>query len=106
MLIYFKKISERGKLNKLETLELCGQVIAQGKIDLVRNWVNDNKLESCAELGDMVNKFDKRLALKIYQDGKLHDKVVAIFNEMGRVDEAMKYAQQNGVQVNVAESLR
>lgn len=25
---------------------------------------------------------------------------------MGRVDEAMKYAQQNGVQINVAESLR
>lgn len=25
---------------------------------------------------------------------------------MGRVDEAMKYAAQNGVQVNVAESLR
>jgi hypothetical protein len=50
----------------------------------------------------MVNKLDKTLALKIYQDGKLHDKVVAIYNEMGRVDEAMKYAQQNGVQINVA----
>jgi len=25
---------------------------------------------------------------------------------MGRIDEAMKYAQQNGVQVNIAESLR
>lgn len=54
----------------------------------------------------MVNKLDKNLALKIYQEGKFHDKVVAIYNELGRIDEAMKYAQQNGVQVNIAESLR
>ncbi len=81
-------------------------MLAQGKIDLVRTWAGNNKLEPCVELGDMVNKLDKTLALKIYQDGKLHDKVVAIYNEMGRVDEAMKYAAQNGVQVNVAESLR
>lgn len=44
LLIYFQKLLERGKLNKLETLELCGPVVAQGKIDLVRNWVNGNKL--------------------------------------------------------------
>lgn len=106
LLIYFQKLLERGKLNKLETLELCGPVIGQGKIDLVRNWVTSNKLEPCVELGDMVNKQDKNLALKIYQDGKFHDKVVAIYNELGRIDEAMKYAQLNGVQVNVAESLR
>lgn len=106
LLIYFQKLLERGKLNKLETLELCGPVLGQGKIDLVRTWAGNNKLEPCVELGDMVNKLDKTLALKIYQDGKLHDKVVAIYNEMGRVDEAMKYAAQNGVQVNVAESLR
>jgi hypothetical protein len=61
-------------------LELCGPVLAQGKIDLVRNWVTSNKLECCAELGDMINKLDKALALKIYQDGKLHDKVVGIYN--------------------------
>jgi clathrin heavy chain len=106
LLIYFQKLLERGKLNKLETLELCGPVIGQGKIDLVRNWVTSNKLEPCVELGDMVNKQDKNLALKIYQDGKFHDKVVAVYNELGRIDEAMKYAQLNGVQVNVAESLR
>jgi len=47
LLIYFQKLLERGKLNKLETLELCGPVVAQGKIDLVRNWVNSNKLEPC-----------------------------------------------------------
>ena len=34
-------------LECLETLELCGPVVAQGKIDLVRNWVNSNKLEPC-----------------------------------------------------------
>lgn len=64
----------------METLELCGSVLGLGKIDLVRNWVNTNKLENCAELGDMIGKQDKNLALKIYQDGKVHNKVVEIYN--------------------------
>ena len=67
LLIYFQKLLEKGKLNKLETIELCGPVLAQGKIDLVRTWAQGNKLESCVELGDLVARFDKVLALKIYQ---------------------------------------
>ena len=59
LLIYFQKLLERGKLNKLETLELCGPVLAQGKIDLVRTWAANNKLEPCVELGDLVGKLDK-----------------------------------------------
>jgi clathrin heavy chain len=58
LLIYFQKLLEKGKLNKLETLELCVPVLSQGKIDLVSNWVNNNKLENCQELGEMVAKFD------------------------------------------------
>jgi len=67
LLIYFQKLLEKGKLNKLETIELCGPVLAQGKIDLVKTWAAGGKLDSCVELGDMVGKFDKLLALKIYQ---------------------------------------
>lgn len=44
LLIYFQKLLEKGKLNKLETTELCGPVLAQGKIDLVRTWAGGNKL--------------------------------------------------------------
>jgi hypothetical protein len=34
----------------------------------------------------MVSKLDKALALQIFQDGKLHNKVVDIYNELGRAD--------------------
>lgn len=44
LLIYFQKLLEKGKLNKLETTELCGPVLAQGKIDLVKTWAAGNKL--------------------------------------------------------------
>jgi clathrin heavy chain len=54
----------------------------------------------------MVGKQDKALALKIYQDGGLHNKVVDIYNELGRVDEAMSYAQKNGIKVDVGASLK
>jgi clathrin heavy chain len=78
LLIYFQKLLEKGKLNKLETLELCVPVLSQGKIDLVSNWVNNNKLENCQELGEMVVKFDKHLALKIYTEGKFNQKAVQL----------------------------
>lgn len=48
LLLYFQKLLEKGKLNKLETMELCGPVLAQGKIDLVRNWVTNGKLDNSA----------------------------------------------------------
>lgn len=106
LLIYFHKLLEKGKLNQLETIELCGPVLAQGKIDFVRNWVNTGKLENCGELGDMIAKHDKALALKIYTEGKVHNKVVQLLNESGRIDEAMKYGTANGIAVDPSESLR
>ncbi len=67
LLVYFQKLIENGKLNKLETIELSGPVLAQGKIDLVRNWVQQGKLNCSEELGDSVAKHDMGLACKIYQ---------------------------------------
>lgn len=106
LLIYFQKLLEKGKLNKLETIELCGPVLAQGKIDLVRNWASSGKLESCMELGDMIAKQDKSLALKIYTDVGAHAKVISIFNEQGRLQEASEYAARNNYNIDYTEQLR
>lgn len=54
----------------------------------------------------MVGKQDKALALKIFQDGGHHNRVVDIYNELGRVDQAMGYAQKNGIKVDVGASLK
>ena len=97
---------EKGQLTKLETMELCGPVLLQGRLELVKNWVTAGKLDNSEELGDMVGKYDKGLALKIYQDGQIHRKVVQILNEQGRMDEATKYAQAKGIPIDYSESIR
>ena len=73
---------------------------------MVRTWVGGNKLENCSELGDMVGKFDKALALKIYQDAKEHGKVIQILNEQGRLQEASEYAGRVGFQIDYTEQIR
>lgn len=45
-----------------------------------------NKLDNSEEFGDLISKFDKTLALKIYQDGQIHKKVIQILNEQGRMN--------------------
>ena len=66
----------------------------------MKNWANSGKLDNSAELGDLVAKHDKALAMKIYKDGEVHQKVVQILNEQGRVDDATKYAQSVGLPVD------
>jgi clathrin heavy chain len=105
LLIYFQKLLEKGKLTKLETLELCVPVLTQGKIDFVSNWVNNNKLEMCQELGDMVARFDKNLALKIYTEGKHNQKAVQMMMEMGMQEQAMKYAEETNTPVDMSATL-
>lgn len=105
LLIYFQKLLERGRLNKLETLELCVPVLSQGKIDLVSNWVNNSKLENCQELGDMVAKFDKHLALKIYTEGKFNNKAVQLMMEMGLSEQAMEFAGKTGTPIDMGATL-
>lgn len=46
LLIYFQKLLEKGQLTKLETMELCGPVLAQGRVELVKNWVAGGKLDN------------------------------------------------------------
>lgn len=106
LLIYFQKLLEKGKLSKLETMELCGPVLNQGRVELVKNWANSGKLDNSEELGDMVARYDKGLALKIYQDGDVHKKVVQLLNEQGRMDDANRYAQSKGIPIDYSETLR
>ena len=50
-------------------MELCGPVLNQGRVELVKNWVSGGKLHNSEELGDMIARYDKGLAMKVYQDG-------------------------------------
>lgn len=48
ILTYFGSLLEKGKLNKLESLELAKPVLQQGKKDLLAKWLQEDKLD-CSE---------------------------------------------------------
>jgi clathrin heavy chain len=54
ILIYFITLLETCKLNEIESLELCRPVLAQGKINLVEDWISKDKLTLSDALGDAI----------------------------------------------------
>lgn len=51
LLLYFQTLLEKGKLNAYESVELCRPVLAQGRINLIEKWLQEDKLECSEELG-------------------------------------------------------
>ena len=65
---YFQILLKKGRLNKLESIELARPVVKQGKTPLLMGWIKDNKLEPSAELGDLVSQLDVKIAVRIYKE--------------------------------------
>lgn len=95
LLTYFGVLLEKGKLNKIESLELCRPVLAQRK-QLVEKWLQEDKLECSEQLGDEVKPHDLKLALSIYYRAGASDKVIACFAETGQYDKIVAYAKKSG----------
>ena len=68
VLQYFQVLLARGKLNKLESIELARPVVKQGKTPLLKKWIQEKKLEASAELGDLVAQLDIKIAVHIYKE--------------------------------------
>ncbi|WZZ62842.1 hypothetical protein YC2023_062949 [Brassica napus] len=54
LLQYFGTLLTKGKLNSYESLELSRLVVNQNKKNLLKNWLEEDKLECSEELGDLV----------------------------------------------------
>ncbi|PAV87121.1 hypothetical protein WR25_08711 [Diploscapter pachys] len=106
LLQYFGILLDQGKLNKYETLELCRPVLAQGRKELLNKWLNDQKLECCEELGDLVKPHDISVALSIYLRGNVPHKVVQCFAETGQFDKIIMYAKKVGFEPDYLQQLR
>lgn len=96
LLQYFGALLERGKLNKVESLELVRPVLAQGRKELLENWLKEDKLECSEELGDLVKPIDTTLALSVYFRAEAKAKVVLCFAEVGQYDKIVAYATKVG----------
>lgn len=96
LLQYFSVLLEVGTLNAVESLELVKPVLAQGKKQLIEQWLNADKLGCSEELGDLVRNFDLKMALQIYYRAEIRPKVVGIFAETGQYDKIVTYCQRVG----------
>lgn len=94
LLTYFGVLLEKGKLNKVESLELCRPVLQQGRKQLVEKWLTEDKLECSEQLGDEVKPHDLKLALSVYYRAGASDKVIALFAETGQYDKIVAYSKK------------
>jgi clathrin heavy chain len=94
ILTYFGCLLEKGKLNKLETVELAKPVLQQGKKELLQKWLQEDKLDCSEELGDIIKPMDIQMALAVYLKAQAHAKVIQCFGETGQTDKIALYAQK------------
>ncbi|KAH3987963.1 clathrin heavy chain [Parastagonospora nodorum] len=95
LLQYFGQLLDKGGLNREETLELARPVFVQGRKHLIEKWQKEGKLFCSEELGDLAKPHDLNLALAIYKDANVPQKVVAALAELGHYDLILQYC--NGV---------
>jgi clathrin heavy chain len=93
VLIYFSTLLETVTLNEQESLELCRPVLQQGKVALVEDWINKNKLTMSDELGDAIRQQNPQLALKVFQNSGSPDKVIQGLVEANQFDKIVPYCQ-------------
>ncbi|CAH8337295.1 unnamed protein product [Eruca vesicaria subsp. sativa] len=96
LLQYFGTLLTKGKLNSYESLELSRLVVNQNKKSLLKNWLEEDKLECSEELGDLVKTVDNDLSLEIYIKARATPKVVAAFAERREFDSILIYSEQAG----------
>ncbi len=96
VLQYFSLLLEKGKLNRVESLELARPVLQQGRGNLLEKWLTEDKLECSEELGDIVVQHDANMALSVYLRAKVPEKVINCFVQRGEFDKIVMYASQVG----------
>eukprot|EP01048_Picozoa_sp_COSAG05_P002188 COSAG05_NODE_84_length_20716_cov_100.586312_2_plen_1571_part_00 len=94
VLAYLQALLNKGKLNAVESLELGRQVLQRQQVQLIQQWIDQDKLECSKELGDLVKMANPQLALKIYLLGKAHDQVIMGLVEGGQPEKIMTYVQK------------
>lgn len=83
LLIYFNSLLQSTKLNAVESIELAKPVIQQNKMNLIEQWIKEQKLTMTDELGDLIRQANPQMALNIYQQSGSPDKVIQGLIETG-----------------------
>jgi clathrin heavy chain len=88
VIMYFHTLLEKSVLNEIESVELCGMVLSQGrKVAMVEDWVNKSKLTFTENLGNLIRTYDTNLAKQVYIKAK-SSKAVEIEMQEGNIQAA------------------
>lgn len=94
---YFRSVMEKGRLNPVETVELARMLISSrgaGAAENIKKLMDESKVETSPELGDLVAPHDATLALQIFHACKAHDKVLQVLCARGDYAKVVPYCQK------------
>lgn len=94
ILSYFGLLLDKGKLTEHETIELARPVLQQNKKHLIQKWMGEGKLACTEQLGDVVRAHDLALALEIYREAVVPQKVIAAMAETGNFEQILPYSRE------------
>ena len=106
ILVYFSTLLETTKLNAIESLELVKPVLAQGKKQVIEDWIRKKKLTITDELAEMIKQVDPKLGLSCYMISDNPDQVVQGLVETQQFDKIQAFLAKSGKKVDFLTVLR
>ncbi|EDO05779.1 uncharacterized protein BBOV_IV001820 [Babesia bovis T2Bo] len=91
---YFSVMLEHGKLTYQESLGLVRRVVAQGRKELVKKWLDEGKLTESEELGDLLRTMDPLLAFKMFVSLCCHMKAILCLLDAGHATKVVPYIRK------------
>lgn len=83
---YFLFLIKQGPLNEIESIELVKPILAKGApkgLELIKGWIQDQKLKETEDLGDLLKNTNIKYALAVYHKAGIHEKVISCFLSLG-----------------------
>ncbi|CDR98027.1 clathrin heavy chain, putative [Babesia bigemina] len=91
---YFSVLLEHGRLTARESIELVRPVVAQGREELVKKWLDEGKLTESEELADLVRSLSPLLAFKINVSLGSHFKAIMCLLDAGHAEKVVPYIRK------------
>ena len=108
-MIYFQTIMEKGKFNKVESIEITKTLINSAKKNLIEEWFNQGKYTCSEELSELVKNVDQPLSLKMLLAAgspNAHAKIIEGLAQTNQTDKIMAYCQTNNFRPDWVTLLR
>lgn len=87
LLEYFALILENGSLNEVESLELIQLAISKNKLEIVRKWLESDKIFCTTQLGKIVLEVEPSLALDIFEKSGSISMILYCLAILGKFDD-------------------